>query len=174
MSQALGYIAKPSSKKKLRDEAKELRKVFGIGLDKPFPILKFLELMLPSLDENYVFEVVEVGEMPDKYGETLPDKSKIRIREDVYNGAVRNNARDLFTLAHELAHYLFHQKRDLSLARLSYDKNDIPIYCSPEWQANTFAAELLCPSCVVQGMNISQIMEQYKVSYSVASIQSKM
>lgn len=171
MSQT-GYIAKPTSKRNLRNEAKKLRDIFEVGLDKPFPILRFLELTLPTLDSSYVFEVVEVKEMPDKYGETLPDKGIIRIRQDVYNGADQGNPRDLFTLAHELAHYLLHQKRDLSLARTSYT-GEVPLYCSPEWQANTFAAELLCPSEMARKLTINQIRKIYKVSTQVAEIQSK-
>ena len=171
MSQ-IGYIAKPMSKKYLRNEAKKLRDIFEVGVDKPFPILRFLELTLPTLDSDYVFEVVDVKEMPDKYGETFPDKAIIRIRQDVYNGADQGNPRDLFTLAHELAHYLLHQKSELSLARTSY-LEEVPAYCSPEWQANTLAAELLCPSEVAAKLTINEIKKVYKVSTQVAQIQSK-
>ena len=86
------------------------------------------------------FEVVEPFEMEDTYGTTNTSRNIMRIRSDVYEGAIHDNPRDRFTLCHELGHYILHQPENISYAR-----GDIPVYQNPEWQANTFAAELLIP-----------------------------
>ena len=170
MSQTQQYIAKPRSRKQIREYANKLRDILKIPLDKPFPVLKFVELVLPKLDEEFVFEVREVSQMPDKYGETIPKDNTIIIRQDVYDGANCGNHRDLFTIAHELGHYIYHSDETVSLARLSKDRI-VKKYEDPEWQANTFAGELLCPSNMARNMMIQDIVDTYNVSFKVAEIQ---
>ena len=46
--------------------------------------------------------------MGDKHGETFPDEHIIRIREDVYLGAVNGCGRDGMTIAHEVGHLFLH------------------------------------------------------------------
>jgi Zn-dependent peptidase ImmA (M78 family) len=93
----------------------------------------------------------------------------MKIREDVYEGAVKGNPRDRFTLCHELGHYLLHQPQQISFAR-----GAVPKYCDPEWQANTFAGELMAPSNLIQNMTVDEIAEQCGISKTAASIQLKM
>ena len=104
--------------------------------------------------------------MEDTYGTTNTSNNIMRIREDVYNGAVDGIPRDRFTLCHELGHYLLHQPEYVSYAR-----GDIPTYCQPEWQANTFAAELMAPYYLVKNMSISEISSKCGMSKKAAQIQ---
>ena len=92
----------------------------------------------------------------------------MRIREKVYNGAVKGNARDRFTLCHEFGHWLLHQPESVSFAR-----GDIPKYCDPEWQANVFAAELMIPYHKTRDMAVEKITVECGVSHSCAEIQKK-
>ena len=96
-------------------------------------------MKLPEHDREFVFEVVSDDDMPDEYAVTLKKKKKIIVRESVYYGACDGNERDRFTIAHEVGHYLMHSKQSLRLARSS---RKIKTYEDPEWQANTFAAEV--------------------------------
>ena len=147
MSGISQYIAKPRSIEEISDSANALRKALEIREGEQFPIVEFLEIILPSIDEAFSLEVVESDIMPDRYGVTYPQKHTIVIREDVYYGATENNRNDLITLAHELCHYLFHDEPEFSLARTIYG-DDIPETYCPEWQADTFADKLLWPSKV--------------------------
>ena len=42
-----------------------------------------------------------------------------------------------------------------------------------EWQANTFAAELMAPYELIRGMGVEEIMRECGMSYTAASIQYK-
>lgn len=48
---------------------------------------------------------------------------------------------------------------------------EIPFYINPEWQANTFAAELLVPMDLVKNMSANDIVKNCKVSWQCAKIQ---
>lgn len=42
---------------------------------------------------------------------------------------------------------------------------------NPEWQANTFAAELMAPFSLIKDMSIEEIMEKCGISRQAATIQ---
>lgn len=134
--------APPTSRNALRRLAYRVRRVFTEDDAHPFPIVPTLELALPMLDEDFIFEVVDLKEMGEAHGETLPEVPAIRIRLDVYQGAVEGRGRDRMTLAHELGHLLLH--RGQPLQRVLPGQKLKP-YRDPEWQADVFAAELLMP-----------------------------
>jgi hypothetical protein len=70
------------------------------------------------------------------------------LAADVWDGAKVGNARFRFTVAHEIGHVLLHRGdlmqhrgcafRDAVTATEKLPP-DIPIFCSPEWQANVWA-----------------------------------
>ena len=160
------YRSIPLSRKKIQEVAITLRKLFKVPLDEPFPVLKFIEFVLPTF--GYTIEICETSEMQNVYALTLPDEKIIKISENVYNLAVQGYPRHLFTLAHEIGHVIFHDNDSISFARTN---EKIKPYEDPEWQANTFAAELLVPSCMIKGKTIDEIIKIYGCSKEVASIQ---
>ena len=78
----------------------------------------------------------------------------VRLRPDVLKGAAGGNARFRFTVAHELAHLALHRDdlvrnkgrafRDLVTPSEKLPVG-VPIYRSPEWQANAWAGAFLMP-----------------------------
>ena len=54
--------------------------------------------------------------MEDMYGNTNTATNTMRIRSDVYRGAIAGNPRDRFTLCHELGHY-FDEKHQFSSSK---------------------------------------------------------
>lgn len=156
----------PLSIKAIRDISKRFRCMFGLQNVLYFPIVQFIEWCLPQLEMDY--EIVPVSEMEHAYGITHTGKGVMRIREDVYVGAIAGNPRDRFTLCHELGHFLLHTPD-----RVSFARGEVPTYMEPEWQANTFAAELMAPHELIWGMSIEEIMEKCGMSYTAASIQYK-
>lgn len=159
--------AVPMSRFELRAFAKTFRDAMGISDDKSFPIVEVFEKLLCALE--YALELVQDKDMPDNYAITIPSQSLVRIRESVYLNAISGSTRDRFTIAHEIAHLLFHDNLTVSFAR---NAGSIPAYQNPEWQANTFAAELLVPHQKIIGMSVADIMTKYGVSKKVAQIQS--
>lgn len=154
----------PMSRKNIRELVKRFREVFGLEKTLYFPIVQFIEWILPELGLNY--EYVSVFEMGDAYGVTHTRKGIMKIREDVYEGAIKGSPRDRFTMCHELGHFLMH-----SPDRVSFARGDVPAYMDPEWQANAFAGELMAPFDLVKNMDVYEIAKECGMSYKAAEIQ---
>ena len=164
----MNVSASPRSRERIREMAKWVREQLDMKDRLEFPIVEVIELLAADDEEEFDYEIVSPGEMIDTYGTTNTYSNIMKIRENVYEGAIQSNPRDRFTLCHEFGHWFLHQPESVSFARGS-----IPKYCDPEWQANTFAAELMVPYYLIDGMSVEEIVEKCGVSYSCASIQMK-
>lgn len=163
----MGKIAKPMSRIKLRTMANKIRQLTKISDDEPFPVVRFLEMILSEWD--YEMDIVSDENMESNYAEIIPSLKIFRIRECVYLNAIAGSHRDRFTIAHEIGHLFLHDDITVSFAR---NEKSIPAYKNPEWQANTFAAELLVPHGKIDGMTADEISKKYGVSKKVAQIQA--
>lgn len=163
--------AKPLSRNKIRAMAAWLRKQLKLEDNLYFPIAQVIEWILAS-DTKFDYEIIPVEKMPTEYAKTYPERNMIHIREDVYEGVCRDQGRARFTLVHELFHYLQHTSENIIFARSS-SSDRVPAYKNPEWQANTFAGELLVPKNLVEGLTIDEVMEKCGVSRQCAEIQMK-
>ena len=163
----MNICATALSRAKIRELTMIVREACGLRDELYFPIVEFIEWILGDPEnKDFDFEIVPKSEMEDTYGTTNTARNVMRIRQDVYEGAVAGNPRDRFTLCHELGHYLLHQPRYISYARGS-----VPTYCQPEWQANTFAAELMAPYHLVKNMSAEEIACNCGMSRTAANIQ---
>lgn len=126
-----------------------------------------------SIDPEFNYEILPVDEMGSCYGITYPEKHLIELREDVYDRAVAGIARDRFTVAHEIAHYLLHTPKTVAFARTNANEK-VPAYLDPEWQANAFAGELLAPPDLIKGLTCTEVVTLCGVSRKVAEIQLNM
>lgn len=166
------YIASPMSRQKIRALVTFLRKSFDLQNDSYFPVVEFLEWGMTDLDPKFSLEILPENVMKNQYGITFPEKNLICLREDVYENAISGISRDRFTVAHEIGHYLMHRPGRIALARNEAEE-DVPAYKSPEWQANTFAGELLAPPHIIKGLSPNEIALKCGVSFEVAKIQRK-
>ena len=158
----------PMSKDNIKGIANKFRETIGFSNKLYFPIVQFLEYFLEDL--GYQMEIVEDHELNGAYAVTYPNEKLLKIRESVYNGAVNNNPRDRFTLAHELGHIILHPIEIIGDLKLARTNDIIPAYRNPEWQANTFAGELLAPGNLIVGMDKEEISERCKISLQAAGI----
>lgn len=161
-------IAPPRSRKNIIDIVRIIKYSLGLENVLCFPVLKFVEIILPKIDPSFCFQVVENREMIDKYASYDPLTNTMSIRSDVYDLVCANDARHRFTLAHEIGHYFLH-KEGVSLAR-SDSSISVVAYRDPEWQANTFASELLMASHLIVGMDISEIQQKCMTSFEASKI----
>ena len=164
------YRAKPLSRNDIRQYVYYLKRLIGLERLYYFPIVRFVENMLPLLIPDFFLEVAPISEMGNKHGETNPGKKKIRIREDVYLGAANGNGRDRLTVAHEVGHLLFHGDGSVVLCRLGPGETLKP-YEDPEWQANAFGGELLASSYLIKGMSVLEVQNKCGVSQLAAEVQ---
>lgn len=135
-----------------------------------FPVVRFLENILPILIPDFQLEIVPREEMGNKHGETYPSKNLIRIREDVYMNAVEGNGRDRLTIAHEIGHLLLHDDDSIALCRLEPNEKLKP-YEDPEWQADAFGGELLASSYLIRGLTSAEVQVKCGVSEAAANVQ---
>lgn len=166
------YKASPLSRNDIRSFVKYIKHLTHLEDVMYFPIVSFLENVMPLLIPNFQLEIVPVIEMGNKHGETYPRKNLIRIREDVYLRAVEGSGRDRLTIAHEIGHLLMHDEDCVALCRLAPDEKLKP-FEDPEWQANAFGGELLASSYLIKGMTVRQIQEKFGVSADAANVQLK-
>ena len=67
--------------------------------------------------------------------------SNLILRDGTYEGIVKGNPRDIFTLYHEIGHYILKHERELNRGQIG----EHDYYEDSEWQANAFASEILMP-----------------------------
>jgi hypothetical protein len=161
-------IAAPLSRKDIRKMVKRIREIIGLESQICFPILYFLENIMPEIDSEFHIEILPKEEMGECFGLTYPKEHKIILREDVYEGAANGQGMHRFTVAHEVAHYFLHKNGSVVLART---KGKLPAYMDPEWQADCFAGELLMPAHLIRGMNYKEVSLACQVSISAAQTQ---
>ena len=169
-----------------REALAVLAKLFPEGLETPcaVPILRFLEEDL-EFEYNMRFVVrsstwpTEGGARPKEH----PDGAGIALDQDRFNLLRRDNRRARFTAAHEFGHVLLHldQLRVAWQGDLPYFAGLIPRgklckpYMDPEWQADTFANQLLLPEPMLKrvislGWSEFRIADVFKISRSALDI----
>ncbi len=168
VSRKKGRKVPPTSVANIRSVANEIRKIFGLGLQK-VDMIKFLEFVLPSVHPDFSYAVIPENEMGSDEARTYPDKTFMEIREDVYFQATSGDRRAQFTLAHELGHLILHSgiDKEMGFARGSSHE----IYEDSEWQADTFASEFLMPfDAAVKCADADEISNEFGVSITAASV----
>ncbi len=88
---AAAYKAAPLSRQKIRNYVDIIRKITGTEKLTYFPIVQFMENVLPQIIKGFSYEIVPIEEMPDKCGETYPALNLIKIREDIYYKALQDD-----------------------------------------------------------------------------------
>ena len=164
------YKAAPLGRKSIRNFIRQLKRDIGLEYELYFPVIQFLENILPILVPDFQLEILPEKEMGNKHGETYPSKNLIRIREDVYLRAVQGMGRDRLTVAHEIGHLFEHEDDAVALCRLAPGEK-LKSFEDPEWQANVFGGELLASSYLIEGMSTAEVSQKCGVSFSAASVQ---
>lgn len=157
--------APPLSRAAIIKVAAQFRDMFG--LDDPYlPAERVIEHLMPAAMPGFEYEVLGHGEMGNRHGYWDPMSRTLALREDVYEGLVKQNRRDRFTAMHEAGHAILHRgqlNRSMGGA--------IPAYRDPEWQANTFAAAILMPPKLVAACrSIKEVISEFGVTPDAARV----
>ena len=158
------------SRAEIRKLTREIRAIAGCENKPYFPIVEFLELVLPKIYPDYEFSILTPAEMGNKHGETFPNERRITLRDDVYLRACNGVGRDRLTAAHELGHLLLHKAQKVSFARIMENVR-VPPYMDPEWQAKAFSGELLVDAHLSAAFSAYEIESYCKVSSQAAIVQ---
>ena len=162
------YIAEPIQRTELRSLAKVIRKILQVEDSLYIPVITILENVMPLLFPHFSYEYVPKENFSDKkHGETDIVNHIVRIREDVYYGAIDGNGRDRMTIMHEIAHYIL-----LVICGVKFERNfenKFILTCrDPEWQAKALAGEIMCPHDLIQGFSAYEVSEKFGVSFEAA------
>lgn len=162
-----GYEVPPLGRKDIRRTADTIRRVFQIDETKPFPVMKFLEQVMPMLFDSFNYEVLSEKEMGEAHGRSFPNNHVIHLREDVYDRACEGYGRDRLTVMHEISHQFLHEGVSVSLART----RSLPAFKDSEWQANALAGEILMPYRQIRAMSQELVVATYDVTPAAAATQ---
>ncbi len=165
-------VVERRTRNRLRKEAFLLRQRFGLEQQKSFPIMEFLEHIIPLIDTQFVLEIVEDTNLQGRAAETVPELHLIRVKASVYDAACCGNAWARSVLAHELCHYYLHSDDHVAYAFPSPGEQPSK-ETDPEWQANVFAAELLAPVHLIDEdiQNAFLVSKQFGVPLHTAKTQ---
>jgi putative toxin-antitoxin system, toxin component len=163
-----GIPVAPRKVKDVRLVTQLTRLIFGI---KGYfcDVVGILEKFGTGHFSDYKFEIIADNDpiLQDAWAITTPHERTIRIKESVYNNACNGEPQSRFTIAHELGHLFLHHKFDETFAR-EKAYGYIETWRDSEWQADTFAAEILMPKDLVRGLTIEEICKNCGVSHSAA------
>ena len=164
-----GFCVEPMSERKIQDVADIIRRLFYPIGHKYVDVIDLIERKLPFAFEGFNYEVVESSELPDREAEMNPYEYCIRMRTSVYEGACNHDGRSRFTIAHELGHFFLHRNQTVAFG-MPAKHGLIPAFRHSEWQADTFARNLLAPLHLAKGLTVPSIAAVFEVSREVAAI----
>lgn len=167
---SLVRLASPRNRDSIRRDAYLLRVKLGLEGKLYFPIVEFLECVLPKIDPSFHLEVLEDDDLEGVQAEYIPKYNVIRVKCSVYEAAVSGFWWARSTLTHELGHYYYHDEHSVRYAKLD-PFGKVPPDFDPERQANVFAAELLAPIDLIDGLSEREIGNRCGVSYAIAKRQ---
>lgn len=167
------YQVPPMYREPIRNVARKIRgicKELSGNDDAPFfPIVEFLDVILPKHFEDFSLEIIDAEQMGDAHGITFPDDHLMQIRSDIYKRACQKQGRDRLTMAHELGHYVLHA--NLGMARMA-PMGSIKPWISSEWQASCLAGELLVSvDHISKCKNPTEVSEMFGVTMTAAEYQ---
>jgi antitoxin HicB len=160
----------------------------------PVPVIDALrqaDRLQPLLQGPYPIEAKPNSKLQEE-GATEFKRGKLilQLRKDVWEGAENGIGRYRFTAAHELAHALRHAGeltrgggrafRDSTCTASEKLPPNVPIYESPEWQANAWAGAFLLPFGAVRAymatlssdvdFSLTDFAKHFQVSTQAAEI----
>lgn len=176
--EAKGFKVKGRSRPSIREDAHTVVDVIRRQMSLSTPLLP-IERVVEWMDSQGCFDLDlpeggladgKAAELQRNPGGTLT----LVVNEKVYEGACMGDNFGRFTLAHELGHYFLHSRQTISLPRASLTPSHRP-FEDTEWQANTFAGELLVDSRLVPKLcsSVRDVEVVFGVSRVTAEIQWK-
>lgn len=174
----MDYKTKSTSRKDLRAYSKYVRKLFDVPQTGPFPVLEVLD----KISDVFVgsgYQIVEDDRMPPQtMARCIPnDKGgfTIEIKETIYVGAYEKQiGAFLGFICHEICHVFLFYIGFTPIFERSFEPNELPAYCSVEWQAKALCAEVMIPFEESRNMKPTEIERTYHVSKAFAKNRQKL
>lgn len=168
----------PLSTKKIRGIALIIRRMFEPDDSKPIDVVEAFDYLSVHSSTKCPFSYLVVPNDSKLLHEreeakTLVNNGQVLVREWVWDAACKKKqCRAIFTLAHELGHFILTVALGVQLSRVS-DEAAIKPFEDPEWQADTFASEFLMPFDQCIGKTSEEISVLFNVSMSCAETRER-
>ncbi len=174
----MDYKTKATSRHDLRSYAQILREIFGVPLSGPFPVLEVLD-KISDVFKDCNYEIVDDKKLPPQtMARCIPNDQggfTIEIKESIYVGAYEKQiGAFLGFICHEICHIFLFRIGFTPIFERSFENNELPAYCSVEWQAKALCAEVMIPYEETKGMSVSSIENTYHVSKAFAKNRKKL
>ncbi len=170
----MDYKTKPTSRRDLRRYSQILRKLFHVPLTGPFPVLEVLD-KISDVFKNCTYDKKLP---PQTMARCTPNDQggfTIEIKESIYVGAYEKQiGAFLGFICHEICHIFLFLIGFTPIFEYSFENNELPAYCSVEWQAKALCAEVMIPYEETKRMSISSIKNTYHVSSAFARNRKKL
>ena len=171
----MDYKTKPTSRKKLREFSKIFRHLFGLNEIEPIPVLFILE-RLPDVLGGTTYTVVEDCDLPKHIPARCyldNENFVIEIKRSIYEGAYNNLGWCRGIICHEICHVFLYKIGFTPIWERSFENNELPAYCSVEWQTKALCGEVMMPYEQTKNMSQNKIMENYGVSRGFAKTRKR-
>lgn len=175
----LGVQVSPRSRVAIRRDAQKVKDILSLklGFEGAFvPIVKVVEFL--DYHDLLEFSVVDDADIEGVAARLQPRNGEVpllEVSESIYESSCLDDHFARFTLAHEVGHFFLHSNQRIPLHRAMPGKGRHVIFEDSEWQANTFAAEILMDSRLIQKdfWDENDISERCCVSGAAAIIRLK-
>ena len=97
----------------------------------------------------------------------------IEIKRSIYEGAYNNVGWCRGIICHEICHVFLYKIGFTPIWERSFENNELPAYCSVEWQTKALCGEVMMPYEQTQNMSQNTIMETYGVSRGFAKTRKR-
>lgn len=170
----MDYKTKPTSLSDIRKYSVFVRRLFNVPRCGPFPVLQALE-HLGDVFSNCNYLIVEDTRLPPQtMARCVPNALggfTIEIKQSVYDGAYEKDiGAFLGFICHEICHIFLFKIGFTPVYERSFADNELPAYCSVEWQAKALCGEVMIPYDESRGMSVEQITTTYHCSKAFAEV----
>lgn len=169
----MDYATRPTSRTEVRLYAKIFRKLFELPLTGPIDPLSLLD-RLPDVYDNVEYEVIDDSEMPKGVpARCIPTDNggfMIQIAQSIFDGAYERKVGGYRAhILHEIIHPFADKMGFKPIMNRVFNNNTVPPYMSLEWVVKAMTGEVMMPYEETIGLNTSELMEEYGVSWEAAN-----
>ena len=142
----------------------------GISTDLIYDVKRKMLAKYPRFGSEIAVANIEFKEnLP--YHTAATDGKNVYVDPNYFESLSENER--IFTIAHEIAHYILHANPSIARYPRIYPGDDVKPYEDSEWQADAFAGEFLCPCQAIRGMTPEEVADKFGVSVQAAKTQLK-
>ncbi len=175
----MDYMTKSTSRADLRALSVLFRSLFNVPQTGPFPVLDILD-KLPDIElfKGTTILIVADGSLapgiPAQCTPLTDDSFLIEIKQSIYDGAYLNNVGAYRAhILHEICHVFLFKLGFKPILTRQFADNELPAYCSVEWQAKALCGEVMMPYDETKDLSKKEIIRKYMVSPAAADERMK-